>query len=256
MTSISVLSPWLGALLLVAATAPLLHIAERLNRQADGSSGSDRASHATDLTYLAAQLLYLPACAVVIGRVCALIAAHGVARTLLLQVSPAMGAAIAFVAAEIIAFATHRAMHSVDRLWRLHAIHHSSRHLTWASAYRFHPLDAVTEQLLPLLGVAALGFGPGELIPWSVAATVVVLYAHADVGSEPWWLSHLVVTPRYHRAHHIREQDGRNFALVLPALDVLFRTASFDVTEGDFGNATSVPATGFWRQFRWALISG
>ena len=43
---------------------------------------------------------------------------------------------IVLVTAELGIYATHRAAHAVPMLWRLHAVHHSSRELDWMSSHR------------------------------------------------------------------------------------------------------------------------
>jgi sterol desaturase/sphingolipid hydroxylase (fatty acid hydroxylase superfamily) len=62
----------------------------------------------------------------------------------------------------------------------------------------------------------------------------------------------LLVSPRFHRIHHgelSAGEDGRNYAVLLPVWDWIFRTGDFDRTSyprtGD-PQAPEILATGGW----------
>ncbi|HEX5142012.1 MAG TPA: sterol desaturase family protein, partial [Dehalococcoidia bacterium] len=42
--------------------------------------------------------------------------------------------------ADLLAYVQHRAFHTFERLWRIHAVHHSSTEVDWLSSVRVHPL--------------------------------------------------------------------------------------------------------------------
>jgi sterol desaturase/sphingolipid hydroxylase (fatty acid hydroxylase superfamily) len=111
----------------------------------------------------------------------------------------------------------------------------------------------VVEQLLPVGTVAALGVPLADLAPYLFAAGVVTLLAHSNVAVPGQWLARVVVTPGYHRSHHERGRDGSNFALVLPVIDVLFGTASFEAGARTFGTNAEVPESGFVALLRWGF---
>ena len=50
-------------------------------------------------------------------------------------------------------------MHTHPVLWRLHATHHSSLHLYWLSASRFHPFDTAVSFSVSLISLVMLGAG-------------------------------------------------------------------------------------------------
>lgn len=129
----------------------------------------------------------------------------------------------AFLGAELMAYASHRAMHELPSLWRFHAVHHAPKELDWLKAWRQHPVDVAIHALCVGLPGALLG------APLSSLAALVLLrrlwtgLLHANVRLPLGALEGLVVTPDFHHAHHV---DGRvNFAGLLPCLDVLFGTA-------------------------------
>ena len=52
---------------------------------------------------------------------------------------------------------SHRLMHEVPLLWRLHATHHSPKRLYWLNAGRFHPLDTIFGSSISLIPLLILG---------------------------------------------------------------------------------------------------
>ena len=62
------------------------------------------------------------------------------------------------VLGDFVAYWGHRLQHSVDFLWRFHAVHHTSTEVDWLAAHREHPLDGVYTQALVNLPAILLGF--------------------------------------------------------------------------------------------------
>jgi sterol desaturase/sphingolipid hydroxylase (fatty acid hydroxylase superfamily) len=120
----------------------------------------------------------------------------------------------------------HRAMHQVPMLWRIHAVHHSSKHLDWLAAPRLHVLD---EQLGRAFGFLVLRLCGFELRTIGAATVVLVLWAiflHANVRIRFPRLRQLVATPEFHHWHHSNDPQARdkNFAGLFPWIDRLFGT--------------------------------
>ena len=65
---------------------------------------------------------------------------------------------------DLVMYLTHRMFHGA-RLWRFHAVHHSSEHLEWVSSSRFHPVDQVLHGVLADVVMLLLGI-PLEVIAW------------------------------------------------------------------------------------------
>jgi sterol desaturase/sphingolipid hydroxylase (fatty acid hydroxylase superfamily) len=242
--------------LMFAVVAPMVTLVERLRPEIHVPSHTPWRRRTTDVAYLAVQALAVPALGVLVWSIVAPVAGHELASGFLSRLPWLLQAVGAFVAAELVAYGVHRVEHKVSWLWRLHVLHHVPETLDWLSGFRFHPLDAVAQQSIPVIAVAWLGFSLPAIALWAVIATVVVLYAHANIDVPDTWLSRVIVTPRYHRSHHERSRSGVNYALVLPCVDWLFGTASFDAAERRFGAAANVPTRGFWRQIRWSFLTG
>ena len=125
----------------------------------------------------------------------------------------------------------HRAFHS-RRLWKFHAIHHSSRELDWLSSVRLHPLNDIIARLIQVIPLVCLGF---PLKPLAVYVPFIGLHAlllHANV---PWSfgpLRRVLSSPLFHRWHHTAQAEGldKNFGGLFPIWDQLFGT--FYMPEG------------------------
>jgi sterol desaturase/sphingolipid hydroxylase (fatty acid hydroxylase superfamily) len=196
----------------------------------------------TDFAYLGARLVLSPASALALAAA-AVITSRDPLQTMIGNCPFLVQVAGAFVVAELCAYGVHRYEHYKRTLWKLHSVHHSPGHLDWLAGFRFHPIDAVIQQLVPSAVAMALGF----------RATLVTLFAHCNVYVPDKWLSRVVVTPSYHRSHHEVGREASNFALVLPVIDGLFGTASFASGPRRFGTDPVVPTEGFFRQCAWGL---
>lgn len=132
---------------------------------------------------------------------------------------------LAFLLGDFLLYWIHRVFHG-RRLWRFHAVHHSSERLDWLSSVRGHPVNDIVANALLFFPFLALGFGPGVAATAGPALGIFALLGHADVDWDWGPLRLVVVSPIYHRWHHSREPEAidRNFASFLPLWDVLFGT--------------------------------
>ena len=126
---------------------------------------------------------------------------------------------------DLVMYATHRLFHSVP-LWRFHAVHHSSEHLEWISAGRFHPVDQILHGILADVVMLLLGIPPEVLIwlmPFTVGTSALV---HANLDWDFGAFRYVLVSPVYHRWHHTSAERGgsSNFAGTFPLYDLLFGT--------------------------------
>lgn len=139
----------------------------------------------------------------------------------------------------------HTLQHRVAWLWRMHKIHHSTRHLNWLALGRTHFGEFFMFQLLStMLLTWALAANPKALMFGYALPNVVFagLIAHVNVdvprGGSGWrsWLGRLVMTPNYHAHHHGLHPRAVNLAEILPLWDHLFGTYQAPpVTPREFG---------------------
>jgi sterol desaturase/sphingolipid hydroxylase (fatty acid hydroxylase superfamily) len=138
----------------------------------------------------------------------------------------ALQAALAFLSGELLTFLVHWASHrsGVRWLWRMHAVHHRPPLLSLLSSVRVSAPE-LAYQCLSLAPAAALGV-TAEPLTWVLAYQLVVgAFQHADLDLRMGALNWVLPGPEMHRIHHhIDPAKARNFALNLPALDLLFRT--------------------------------
>jgi sterol desaturase/sphingolipid hydroxylase (fatty acid hydroxylase superfamily) len=146
---------------------------------------------------------------------------HGVLAQLPLAVQ-----AILFLAgSDFMNYWIHRAFHG-PAMWRYHAVHHSSEHLDWLSAARFHPVNIFLGSVATDVALLLAGISPNVLIflgPFTVAHSAFV---HANLRWTLGPFRYVLAGPVFHRWHHTAAAEGgeKNYASTFPILDVLFGT--------------------------------
>jgi sterol desaturase/sphingolipid hydroxylase (fatty acid hydroxylase superfamily) len=133
--------------------------------------------------------------------------------------------ALVLIVGDLFGYWLHRGFHR-GRLWRFHAIHHSSVDLDWLSATRLHPVNDALQRVLQTIPMFALGFDGTVLIAYAPILTLLAIVQHANVtwGFGP--LRYVIASPTFHRWHHTGESEGldKNFAGFLPLWDLVFGT--------------------------------
>ncbi len=129
------------------------------------------------------------------------------------------------ILSDVMLYWTHRIFH-VDRLWRYHAIHHSSEHLDWMSAFRFHPVNTIFHSVLVDAVLLLCGIAPEVivmLIPFQIFMSGLV---HADVDWDFGPFRGVLASPVFHRWHHTDVERGgeKNYAPTFPVIDMIFGT--------------------------------
>jgi sterol desaturase/sphingolipid hydroxylase (fatty acid hydroxylase superfamily) len=152
-----------------------------------------------------------------------------------------------FLLGDLIGYWTHRWFHQ-RRLWKFHAVHHSSTRLDWLSALRVHPVNDVVSKLVPAVLLACLGFPLQALMGYVVVLTFYTILLHANVDWSYGPLRYVVASPVFHRWHHTTEERGlnKNFAPLFPFVDLLFGTffmPNRQRPEGFGTNTAEVPET-------------
>ena len=145
---------------------------------------------------------------------------------------------------DFVGYWMHRAFHG-RRLWRFHAVHHSSVDVDWLSAVRLHPVNDAVMRVAGTLPVLALGFAPVAVAGILPVLTLMAILVHANVDWDWGPLRALIASPRFHRWHHTDETQARdkNFPGLLPLWDILFGTYYMprEQRPSSFGTATPVP---------------
>lgn len=163
----------------------------------------------------------------------------------------------------------HRAQHSVEWWWRLHALHHSQQSMSMWTDNRNHLLDSTLVDVIFVVVAYLIGVPPGQFLLLVALSQLMESFQHANVAISYGRIGEkLLISPRFHRMHHSigigHESSGKhtlgghNFGVLFPWWDIWVGTANFEarfdatgirdqVEEGrDYGN-------GFWRQ-QWLGI--
>jgi len=187
--------------------------------------------------------------------------------------SPLASFLVYFVVLDFFDYWYHRASHRFNWWWGLHSLHHSQQNLNLWSDNRNHLLDDLLRDVYMGLIALCIGVEPSQYVLLVSVSRILQSLQHANVRIHFGWLGErLLVSPRYHRMHHAigvgHESNGKgtlggcNFSVILPAWDILFRTANFTPEFVATGVRDQLPSTdaqgrtapgrsygrGFWAQ--------
>jgi sterol desaturase/sphingolipid hydroxylase (fatty acid hydroxylase superfamily) len=152
----------------------------------------------------------------------------------------------------------HRLQHTIGWWWALHSIHHAQRQMTFWTDDRNHIIDEVIAALW--FGTIALliGVSPAQFPLLLLLMRLVEAFSHGNIRLSFGRIGErLLVSPRYHRAHHgvlSVAEHGRNYAVLFPVWDWIFRTADFSRQNYPRTGDPEAPeslATGGWLVQQW-----
>jgi sterol desaturase/sphingolipid hydroxylase (fatty acid hydroxylase superfamily) len=146
----------------------------------------------------------------------------------------------------------------VPLLWRLHAVHHSAKHLDWLAGSRQHALEIVLTRTLVLAPIFVLGFSKEVIDAYIIVVGFQAVFNHANVNVRLGPLRYLVVTPNFHHWHHSQDTEAidRNYAAHFAFIDHLFGTAVQSPREwpAHYGVLGDYVPEGFWAQCRFPFV--
>jgi sterol desaturase/sphingolipid hydroxylase (fatty acid hydroxylase superfamily) len=161
--------------------------------------------------------------------------------------------------ADLVQYWTHRAYHEVPTLWRLHAVHHSAKHMDWMAGSRQHILELIITRTLVLAPIFVLGFSKNVIDAYIVIVGFQAVFNHANVSVRLGPLRYVIVTPNFHHWHHSQDDEAidKNYAAHFAFIDHLFGTAvqSDRTWPAQYGVVGDYVPNGFWKQllfpFTW-----
>jgi sterol desaturase/sphingolipid hydroxylase (fatty acid hydroxylase superfamily) len=132
---------------------------------------------------------------------------------------------IFLVGEDIILYWTHRFFHG-RRMWKYHAVHHSSEELEWISAARFHPVNLFLGSVMADVVMLLAGISPNVFVVLGPLTIAHSAFVHANLDWTLGPFKYVIAGPVFHRWHHTAPERGgeRNFAATFPILDVIFGT--------------------------------
>lgn len=148
------------------------------------------------------------------------------------------------LAVDLVEYGVHRAYHSDRFLWRIHAVHHSSRQMDWLASSRLHVLEALFTRTATLAPMFLLGFDQGVVNAYAIFIGFHATVIHANVRWRFSWLEQVFVTPRHHHWHHADHPEAinTNYAVHFAFIDRIF--GSLYLPEGwpeDYGISGEQP---------------
>jgi sterol desaturase/sphingolipid hydroxylase (fatty acid hydroxylase superfamily) len=160
---------------------------------------------------------------------------------------------IFLIGEDIILYWTHRFFHGA-RMWRYHAVHHSSEELEWISAARFHPVNLFLGSVLADVVMLIAGISPNVLIVLGPLTTAHSAFVHANLDWTLGPFKYVIASPVFHRWHHTAADRGgeKNFAATFPVLDLLFGT--FHMPAGELPDNYGIADRDFPTSFPGQLV--
>ena len=151
---------------------------------------------------------------------------------------PVVSFIIYLVLLDFVEYLYHRASHSFNWWWQLHALHHSQTVMTAWSDNRNHILDDIMRAAM--LSFVALLFGvpPGQFIVLIALSQFIQSWQHANIKVDLGAARYFLISPMFHRMHHAvgygHEAKGKhgvlggcNFGILFPWWDMALKTAIF-----------------------------
>jgi len=119
----------------------------------------------------------------------------------------------------------HRIFHGA-RMWKYHAVHHSSQDLDWISAARFHPVNIFLGTVLVDVGLLLAGISPNVMLWVGPFTMFTSAFVHANLNWTLGPFKYVIAGPVFHRWHHTAADRGgsSNFAGTFPIWDLMFGT--------------------------------
>jgi sterol desaturase/sphingolipid hydroxylase (fatty acid hydroxylase superfamily) len=132
---------------------------------------------------------------------------------------------IFLVGGDIILYWTHRWFHG-RRMWKYHAVHHSSEELEWISAARFHPVELFLRSVAADVIMLVIGISPNVLVVLGPLTIAHSAFVHANLDWTLGPFKYVIAGPVFHRWHHTAADRGgeKNYASTFPILDIIFGT--------------------------------
>ncbi|MEN8721020.1 MAG: sterol desaturase family protein [Oceanococcaceae bacterium] len=152
---------------------------------------------------------------------------------------------VSIVVLDLFDYFWHRANHRVRFLWRFHKAHHSDPEMDITTALRFHPGELMISGLVKASWVIIWGPMAVAWFLFEVLVSICAQFHHSNIDFPDRverWLSRIVVTPRFHAAHHAvdRRWGDSNFSTILSVWDHLFGTYA---RPADGGKTTEAPGS-------------
>lgn len=140
-----------------------------------------------------------------------------------------------FIISDFIQWNTHRLLHTIPFLWKVHKTHHSVKEMGFAAHFRYNWMEPIVYKTIlyvPLMLVG--GFSLEDVFIVHFISITIGHLNHANLGWDYGFLKYLFNNPKMHIWHHSKflpNKNGINFGISLSVWDYLFKT-NFVPTDG------------------------
>jgi sterol desaturase/sphingolipid hydroxylase (fatty acid hydroxylase superfamily) len=157
-------------------------------------------------------------------------------------------AIIFLVVSDFLLYWIHRGFHGA-KLWKYHAVHHSSEEVDWISAARFHPVNIFLGAVAVDVALLLAGISPNVMVWIGPFITAHSAFVHANLNWTLGPFKYVIAGPVFHRWHHTLPDSGgnMNFAGTFPIWDLLFGT--FNMPEHELPDAYGIEDQSFPESF-------
>ena len=162
---------------------------------------------------------------------------------------------------------SHRALHGIPFLWRLHSVHHSSHNMYSLMTIRKHPLDYMFKRFCMFSVLYMCGFPFPVIAAWMIIRSYAAIMAHSNCDYWNPWLNYIFNTNHLHSWHHSAKASecNCNFGVGIMFWDQVFGTyynpnAPLRPLRYGLFKEHRFPVVGFFRHmivpFRWKYYMG
>ncbi len=163
-----------------------------------------------------------------------------------LQTQPVLTFLIYAAVLDFAEYWRHRLSHVFNWWYSLHSLHHAQRQMTFWSDDRNHILDDIIGFIWFMAVALLIGVPPLQFPMLVLLLRLLESLSHANTRLRFGWLGErLLVSPRFHRAHHGMLAAGVhsvNYGAVLPWWDMVLGTADFSADYVKTGDPTAEEA--------------
>ena len=135
---------------------------------------------------------------------------------------------IFFIVADFIQWNTHRLLHTIPFLWKIHKTHLSVKEMGFAAHFRYNWMEPIVYKsilYLPLMLIG--GFSLEDVFIVHFFSIAIGHLNHANIGWDYGFLKYIFNNPKMHIWHHSKKMPskyGANFGISLSLWDYLFKT--------------------------------
>jgi sterol desaturase/sphingolipid hydroxylase (fatty acid hydroxylase superfamily) len=133
-----------------------------------------------------------------------------------------------FIISDFIQWNTHRLLHTIPFLWKVHKTHHSVKQMGFAAHFRYHWMEPIVYKsilYIPLILIG--GFDLADVFIVHFISIVIGHLNHANLGWDYGFIKYFLNNPKMHIWHHgkvLPNKYGINFGISLSIWDYLFKT--------------------------------